>query len=186
MTHVLMASILRYTSSHLVDLYCNHYSIFNALQNRFVNSFHISILKTMQTQTVIPMLSYENGIAAMEWLSKAFGFRERMRIIDEENGRLTHGEIEAADDIIMLATPTLDYESPKKHREHCAQANKWSQVPWVIDGVLVYVGDVYAHLQNAKAAGATILTEIETDFPGPRYRAEDLEGHRWMFMQKEK
>jgi len=83
----------------------------------------------MQTQTVIPMLSYENGIAAIEWLSRVFGFRERMRMIDEENGRLTHCEMEISDGIIMLATPTPDYESPKKHREHCEQARKWAQVP---------------------------------------------------------
>ena len=30
--------------------------------------------------TVIPMLSYEDGVAALEWLAKAFGFRERTRI----------------------------------------------------------------------------------------------------------
>lgn len=139
----------------------------------------------MQTQTVIPMLSYEDGIAAIEWLSRAFGFRERMRMVDKENGRLTHGEMEIGDGIIMLATPTPDYESPKKHREHCEQSRKWAQVPWVIDGVLVYVDDVYKHYEHAKAAGATILTDVETGFPAARYRAEDIEGHRWMFMQKE-
>ena len=26
---------------------------------------------------VIPMISYEDGIAALGWLTKAFGFRER-------------------------------------------------------------------------------------------------------------
>jgi uncharacterized glyoxalase superfamily protein PhnB len=28
---------------------------------------------------VVPMLAYENGPAAMDWLARAFGFRERMR-----------------------------------------------------------------------------------------------------------
>ncbi|HEY6977688.1 MAG TPA: VOC family protein [Chitinophagaceae bacterium] len=139
----------------------------------------------MQTQSVVPMLSYENGIAALDWLSKAFGFRERTRMTDK-NGRLSHGEMEAGDGIIMLASPTPDYEAPKKHREHCEQALKWSQVPWVIDGVLVYVDDIDAHYKQASKAGATILSEPEDGFPARRYRAEDLEGHRWMFMQKEK
>jgi PhnB protein len=49
---------------------------------------------------------------------------------------------------------------------------------------LVYVDDVEQHFENAKAKGATILSEIETGGPGTRYRAEDLEGQRWMFMQK--
>ena len=30
---------------------------------------------------VIPMLSYEDGVAALDWLAKAFGFRERMRML---------------------------------------------------------------------------------------------------------
>jgi uncharacterized glyoxalase superfamily protein PhnB len=46
--------------------------------------------------------------------------------------------------------------------------------------------DVDAHYRQAKSAGATILTEPEDGPPGRRYRAEDIEGHRWMFMQREK
>jgi len=50
-----------------------------------------------------------DGIAALEWLSKAFGFRERTRMTDK-NGRLSQGEMEAGDGIIMLASPTPNYE----------------------------------------------------------------------------
>ena len=135
--------------------------------------------------TVIPMISYENGITALEWLAKAFDFRERARQIGTD-GRLSHGEMDAGDGIIMLATPTPDYESPKHHRETCKQARKWSAVPWIIDGVLVYVDDLDAHFTRAKAAGATILSEIQEDSPGRRYRVEDLEGHRWFFMERNK
>jgi PhnB protein len=84
----------------------------------------------------------------------------------------------------MLATPTPDYESPKHHREHCAAARKWSAVPYIIDGVLVYVDDLDGHFAQAQAAGATILSEIEAGPPARRYRAEDLEGHRWFFMER--
>ena len=133
--------------------------------------------------TIIPMISYEDGIAALEWLAKAFGLRERARQIDAD-GKLSHGEMEAGDGVIMLATPTPDYVSPKHHRETCEQARKWSAVPWIIDGVLVYVDDLDTHFAHAKAAGATILSEIQEDSPGRRYRAEDLEGHRWFFMER--
>jgi PhnB protein len=129
------------------------------------------------------MLSYEDGIVALEWLVKAFGFRERARELGAD-GLLAHGEIEAGDAIIMLATPTPDYESPAHHRQTCEQARKWSAVPWVIDGVLVYVDDLDAHFARARAAGATILSEIQEGSPGRRYRAEDLEGHRWFFMER--
>lgn len=133
---------------------------------------------------VIPMLAYEDGFAALEWLAEAFGFRERLRLVGDD-GLLAHGEMEAGGGLIMLATPTPDYESPRRHRETCAQARKWSAVPWIINGVLVYVDDLDAHFARAKAAGATILTEIEEGPPARRYRAEDLEGHRWFFMERE-
>ncbi len=132
--------------------------------------------------TVIPMVSYEDGLAALDWLVKAFGFRERTRLIGDD-GRLAHGELEAGDGLIMLASPSPDYQGPKRHRETCAQARKWFNVPWIIDGVLVYVDDLDAHLAQARNAGATILSEIESDGVGRRYRAEDLEGHRWFFFE---
>ena len=134
--------------------------------------------------TVVPMLSYEDGIAALEWLVKAFGFRERTRMCDP-TGRLMHGELEMGDGLIMLASPTPDYEGPKRHREGCERARKWSSVPWIIDGVLVYVDNLDAHIERAKASGATILSEIEDGPPGRRYRAEDPEGHRWSFFERD-
>jgi uncharacterized glyoxalase superfamily protein PhnB len=139
---------------------------------------------TKETPAVIPMLDYEDGFAALDWLAKAFGFREVTRMAGPD-GRLAHGEMEAGAGLIMLATATPDYEGPRRHREHCERARRWSAVPWVIDGVLVYVEDIDAHYRRARDAGATILTEPEDGFPGRRYRAEDLEGHRWMFLQRE-
>ena len=52
----------------------------------------------------------------------------------------------------------------------------------MIDGVIVEVDDADAHFRQAKSAGATILSEPEDQPHGRLYRAEDLEGHRWMFM----
>ena len=133
-------------------------------------------------QAVIPMLAYENGPAAMDWLAGAFGFRERDRRV--ENGRLTHGEMDTGGGFVMLATPSLNYRGPKRHRDECDVARSWHDVPYIIDGVLVYVDDVAGHFERAKAAGATILSPLEEGVDGKRYRAEDLEGHRWMFVQR--
>jgi PhnB protein len=130
-------------------------------------------------QTVIPMLAYENGPAAMDWLVKAFGFKELDRRV--EGGRLTHGELDTGGGVVMLATPSVHYHGPKKHREECEVARAWHDVPYIIDGVLVYVDDVASHFERAQAAGATMLSRLE----GKRYRAEDIEGHRWMFMQSD-
>jgi len=132
---------------------------------------------------VVPMLTYENGPAVMDWLAAAFGFQETARWLDDA-GRLTHGEMVTGSGRIMLAAATPGYESPKHHRAHCEAARTWSDTPWVIDGVLVYVANVDQHYARAKQAGATILSELEDGGPGRRYRAEDIEGHRWMFLQR--
>ena len=136
----------------------------------------------MTEQVVIPMLAYEDGVAALEWLARAFGFVEKTRMLD--GGRLSHGEMDTGGGVVMLATPSPHYQGPRRHRQSCEAARRWSEVPWVVDGVLVYVDDVQAHFERAKAAGATILSEPEGGPPGKRYRVEDFEGHRWMFMER--
>ena len=128
------------------------------------------------------MLAYEDGVAAMDWLCRAFGFSETNRMLDDK-GRLAHGELTLGSGIIMLASPTEEYQSPKHHRQVCEFAAKWYQVPYIINGILVYVDDIEKHFERAKECGAIILSEIEIGGPGPRYRVEDLEGQRWMFMQ---
>jgi PhnB protein len=46
------------------------------------------------------------------------------------------------------------------------------------------VDDIDSHFTQAKREGATLLSEIENGGPGRLYRAADLEGHRWMFVQR--
>jgi uncharacterized glyoxalase superfamily protein PhnB len=134
--------------------------------------------------TVVPMLAYEDAAVALDWLQRAFGFSERAdaRHTDPD-GTVTHAELEAGHGTIMLASPTPDYQSPKRHRETCKGAAAWSRVPWIIDGVQVEVDDVDAHHERARAAGAHLLTPIRDEPYGRLYNAEDLEGHRWMFIQ---
>lgn len=132
---------------------------------------------------VVPMLSYADVAAAMEWLVAAFGLTERLRLAADD-GTVGHGELDAGDGVVMLGTPSPAYEGPKAHREHCAAAAEWSRPPHVVDGVLVYVADVDAHRQHAEAHGATIVREPVDEPPGRLYVAEDLEGHRWMFIER--
>jgi uncharacterized glyoxalase superfamily protein PhnB len=134
---------------------------------------------------VIPMIAYEDAAAALDWLSVAFGFRERTGSrMTEPDGRVTHAEMELGDGVVMLASPTPDYHSPRHHAEVCEFARKWSAVPYVIDGLHVSVDDVDKHFRRAREAGATILSEPEDQSYGERvYRVADLEGHRWMSAQ---
>jgi uncharacterized glyoxalase superfamily protein PhnB len=132
---------------------------------------------------VIPMLAYEDGAAAIDWLVQAFGFEERERWADDD-GTIVHAELDTGSGTVMLATPTPDYVSPKRLRELSADARKMYDTPYIVDGVVVEVDDVDSHFARAKGAGATILSEPADQASGIRhYRAEDPEGHRWMFSQ---
>jgi uncharacterized glyoxalase superfamily protein PhnB len=137
----------------------------------------------MSDQTVFPMMAYENAAAAMDWLVRAFGFIERRRITNKQ-GRVVHGELEVSGNTVMVASPTPDYQGPRRHAERCEQARQWLKVPWVIDGVLVFVDDIDTHFTQAQREGAAMLSEIENGGPGRLYRAADLEGHRWMFVER--
>ena len=128
------------------------------------------------------MIAYRDCHAAIDWLAAAFGFEETMRI--ESDGRIGHSELDTGHGSVMLATPSPEYEGPLLHRQRCTATDAWLSVPWVVDGVLVYVDDVDAHFTRARAAGARVLSEPEPGPPARRYRVEDIEGHRWMFMER--
>jgi uncharacterized glyoxalase superfamily protein PhnB len=138
----------------------------------------------MAEQRAVPMLSYEDVGAALDWLSRAFGFRESGERYSDDEGRVTHAELELDGATVMLGWPGPDYRNPRRHGEECEQARKWLEVPYVVDGVLIYVDNVDVHCERARAAGATILREPKTEPFGRLYNAGDLEGHRWMFFQE--
>ena len=113
-------------------------------------------------------LLYEDVGAALEWLSNAFGFAERMRLPDPD-GKVVHAEMEFADGVVMLGNPGPDYQNPKR-------------VGHTTQMLYVYVDDVDKHYEHALQAGATILDEPADMFYGDRrYGAEDPEGHQWNF-----
>ena len=135
-------------------------------------------------QRVTPMIAYEDAGAAIDWLDRAFGFRESGERYTDENGVVTHAEMELDGAQIMLSTPTPEYRGPRRHAEECEQAARWLDNPWVIDGLFVVVDDVDAHHERAAAAGAKVIRALEDPGVGFRiYSVEDLEGHRWMFGQ---
>ena len=121
-------------------------------------------------QRVTPYLLYEDGAAAIEFLTQAFGFREERRMTGSAGG--LHAELEVAPDggWIFLGQPTGDFRNP-------AVAGRTSQV-------YVLVDDVDSHYARAKAEGARI-TEEPNDLPfgHRRYGCADPQGHEWSFAQ---
>ena len=119
---------------------------------------------------VTPYLLYEDVAGALDWLTRAFGFRERMRIPGPD-GKIGHAEMEFEDGIIMMGCPGPQYQNPKR-------------VGHVTQNLYVYVDDVDKHFEKAKKEGATILEEPKDQFYGDRrYGAADPEGHHWYFAQ---
>ena len=136
------------------------------------------------SQRIVPFIGYEDAAAAIDWLERAFGFRENREARTEENGTITHAELDLDGATIYLSTPA-GYASPRTVRAESERARRAYDNPWVIDGHFVEIDDVGAHCERARAAGATILREPEEPGIGLRiYSAEDVEGHRWMFGQR--
>ena len=134
-------------------------------------------------QTTVPMLTYENVGAAADWLCSAFGFRESGERYTDDEGRVTHAELSFGDGEVMLGFASPHYRSPRRHAAECEHAARWLDNPYVVDGVLVHVDELDAHLERARAAGADILRGPDDQPFGRLYAAADVEGHRWMFVQ---
>jgi PhnB protein len=118
---------------------------------------------------VTPYLVYEDAAAAMDFLSKAFGFREVVRSLAPDDGRVWHAEMELDRGRIYLGQPGGDYRNPRR-------------LGGATVAVHVYVHDVDAHFARAVAAGAEITAELDNrDYGDRRYHATDPEGHSWMF-----
>lgn len=116
-----------------------------------------------------PYLYYEDTPAAMDWLARAFGFRERLRSTDAD-GSIRHAEMECGDAVIMMGSP-----AGYKSAAHLGQ---------VTSSIYVRVDDVDEHYRRALAAGAGILREPADQAYGERnYGATDLEGQHWWFAQ---
>jgi len=119
---------------------------------------------------ITPYLYYEDVAAALEWLARTFGFRERVRMPGPD-GKVMHGEVELADGVVMMGHPGPGYKNPKR-------------LGGVTQNIYIYVDKVDAHFAHAKGAGAKILTEPADQFYGDRtYSAEDPEGHHWFFAE---
>jgi len=120
-------------------------------------------------QTITPYLLYEDPASVLEWLRRAFGFREAMRM-EGPDGRVAHAEMEVGDGArVFMGGPGGDYKNPKHLGARTAL-------------LYVYVDDVDAHCARAREAGAQIQEEpADQEYGERRYAAEDPEGQLWYF-----
>jgi uncharacterized glyoxalase superfamily protein PhnB len=120
---------------------------------------------------VMPYLHYHDPDAAIDFLTRAFGFT--LRFAHRDAGVVRHAQLGVGDTTIMLGPAQQDFRSAAA-----------SALPALHSSVWCYVDDADGHCERARAAGAVILRE-PTDQPyGVReYDALDLEGQEWYFCQ---
>ncbi len=117
---------------------------------------------------------YDDPRAAIAWLDEAFGFTPRI-IVDGPNGEVMHSELVCGEALIQVATAggMAGSVSPRAVKGGYTQS------------LYVFVPDVDAHHERAKAAGAEIVQEPVTQHYGDRvYGCLDCEGHPWYFGQR--
>lgn len=129
---------------------------------------------------------YDDASAAIDWLCRVLGFEVRLKV-EGEGGRIEHSELTFADDGLV----SVGSAGGKQSRENplpCAS-------PRALAGsntqcLCVYLDNVDAHHDRAKAAGAKIIDPPTTKDYGDEYwsdrgyRVEDPEGHHWWFVQR--
>jgi uncharacterized glyoxalase superfamily protein PhnB len=121
--------------------------------------------RSIPAPVVIPVLTYPDVREAVNWLTAAFGFEERVRIGENHRAQMRFG-----DGAVIVADVRHDQRPPRPGE--------------VTHSTMVRVDDARAHCERAREHGARILME-PTDFEyGERqYHAVDLAGHHWTFSE---
>jgi PhnB protein len=118
--------------------------------------------------TVTPYLAADDAAAAIEYYQKAFGAKERVRMLAPD-GRVGHAELEVGDSLVMLSDPFPQgtTRSPK-------------ELGGTSVSVFMYVEDVDAVVKKAVDAGAEVTMEVADQFWGDRFGSvKDPFGHSW-------
>ena len=117
---------------------------------------------------------YQDPVAALDWLEKAFGF-ERTMVITGATGKLVHSEMKFGDGYIMVGSEFADFvASPAS----VGGKNTQSIHVQLKDGLDM----PFARTPGLR--GAVVIREPEDQFYGDRvYSARDPEGHVWSFGQ---
>lgn len=121
--------------------------------------------RSIPPATVIPVLIYPDVREAVDWLSSAFGFSERVRIGENHRSQLNVG-----DGAIIVGDVRHERRPPRPGE--------------VTHSVMVRVDDADAHCERARAHGARIVGEpADFEYGERQYMAEDPAGHHWTFSE---
>jgi PhnB protein len=119
---------------------------------------------------ILPHVIYDNVSVAIQFLTNAFGFRERRWVRHTAaDGVIGRTQMDVVDSVITLGTPSVHGDSPRRG---------------VSTMLYVYVDNVDAHYRRVCDAGAEVVMELNDRPWGDRtYQVRDPEGHQWIFAQ---
>lgn len=118
--------------------------------------------------SITPYIVVDDASKAIEFYKDAFGADEIMQMPGPE-GKIAHAEIQIGDSRIMLSDPfpQSDVRPPSERGGPTAS-------------IFMYVDDCDAIFQQAKTAGASVVSELEDMFWGDRFGTlTDPYGHVW-------
>ncbi|MFZ3234687.1 MAG: VOC family protein [Stellaceae bacterium] len=127
----------------------------------------MSASKSQVETQIIPYLFYRDVPAALDWLGRVFGFTEELRHATPSG---MHAQMMLGGQRIMMGQGSQDWRM---------QSPRETQV--ATTGIFVYLPDVDAHHERARAAGAEIVQPPRDEDYGRTYTARDLDGHPWFF-----
>jgi uncharacterized glyoxalase superfamily protein PhnB len=126
----------------------------------------------------IPALRYDDAPAAIDFLSRAFGFTPQIVHPDPQDPRIiVHAQLAVGSGLIMLGSAREDesrglygWKTPR-------------EAGGVTMSVCVILADPDAHCARAREAGAEIIKAPSANegYPGRSYDARDPEGNVWNF-----
>jgi len=116
---------------------------------------------------IVPYIFYRDVPATLDWLARAFGFTGEIRHATPSG---MHAQMRLDGQRIMMGQGSTDWrmQSP-------------SETKVATMGVFIYLADVDAHYERARAAGAEIGQAPHDESYGRTYTARDLDGHPWFF-----
>jgi uncharacterized glyoxalase superfamily protein PhnB len=122
--------------------------------------------------TVISGHRYRNAPAAIEWLSKVFGF-QRHAVYEGENGTIGHAELTLGNGMIMLGSGKDD-----EHGRGFKSPNELGGIE--TRSLYIVVPDADAAHARAVAAGAEIVRPLQdTPYGSREFAVRDPEGYTW-------
>jgi uncharacterized glyoxalase superfamily protein PhnB len=122
--------------------------------------------RSIPPSTVIPVLTYPDVRAAVDWLVAAFGAVEHVRIGDGHRAQMSVGA-----GAFIITEPAAASQPPVPGEPGSVS-------------IMVRVEDLREHHARARAAGAAVVDEpIDHVYGERQYSADDLAGHRWTFTE---